>query len=121
MSSVSLEERYNDLEELCEEVDIALFKPLSWLMILNLELIPKEDVMNDNKLLFSYSLMNKETEKALEIAKRCSKADNTLAKYFLMLLEIDPDLSKTQQISYKFFAFSKRRIEFAEKHGIKAY
>ncbi|MHA1116433.1 MAG: hypothetical protein ACTSRR_10160 [Candidatus Heimdallarchaeaceae archaeon] len=121
MSSSKLSERYIDLEQICNEYDIRLFKPLSWILILNLELIPEEDIQADPKLKFSHALLEGNKEEALKIANELKGKDTTISKYFKYLLEIDPELKNTLELSKKFFDFSKRRIEFIKEHGIKAY
>ncbi len=119
--SIKLSERYIDLKQACEEINPKLYEPLSWILILNLQLIPEEDIKGNDKLSLSYNLMNSNTEKALAIVKKLAAADTKMSKYYKHLLEIDPELKQTQEVSTKFFNFSKRRIEFTKEHGIKAY
>ena len=119
--STASEERYVDLNELCDKVDSDLFDPLSWILILNLDLIPKEDVMINDNLKFSYHLMHQRMKEATDIAKSIVASKNPISKHFNMLLKLDPDLSKTLKIAESFFALSRRRIEITEKLGIKQY
>ncbi|NPD90063.1 MAG: hypothetical protein HGN29_15220 [Asgard group archaeon] len=118
MSTVS-EERYVDLSKLCDKVDSELFDPLSWILVLNLDLIPEEDIMANENLRFSYNLMQQKYKEAIDIAKAIAASKNPISKYFNMLLKMDPDLSKTSEIAKAFFALSLRRIEIIEKLGIK--
>ena len=117
MSTVR-EERYVDLKKICDQVEPELFDVLSWILLLNLDLIPKDDIDNNHNIKFSYSLMQQEHGQAEEIAKRIAASDSPLAEHYKALLEKDPKLAKTNQISETFFALAKRRIELIEKLGI---
>ena len=119
--STPLEERYTDLQKLCDNVEPKLFDALSWLLVLNLDLIPEEDIKANPNLLFSYNLMYGKTDEALEIAKKSANSNRPASKYYKEILSIDPDLSKTSEISLTFFALALRRIEVAAKLGIKQF
>ncbi|MCG3219986.1 MAG: hypothetical protein H7641_01280 [Candidatus Heimdallarchaeota archaeon] len=118
MSTVS-EERYVDLRKLCDKVDSELFDPLSWILILNLDLIPVDDIMANENMKFSYYLMHQRNKEASDIAKVIAALKNPISKHYNMLLKLDPDLSKTFEIAQAFLALSLRRIEITEKLGIK--
>ncbi len=118
MSTVS-EERYVDLSKLCDNIDPELFDPLSWILVLNLDLIPEEDIMANENLKFSYHLMYQNIKEALAIANAIIASKSPISKHFNILLKLDPDLSKTFEIAQAFFALSRRRIEITEKLGIK--
>ncbi len=119
--SVPLEERYTDLQKLCDRVEPKLFDSLSWILVLNLDLIPVEDIKANPNLLFSYNLMYGKVDEAKNIADELSKSDRPNAKYYQEMLNIDPDLSKTSDIGQTFFSLALRRIEVAAKLGIKQY
>lgn len=120
MSAVS-EERYVDLSILCDKVDPELFDPLSWIFVLNLDLIPEEDIMVNENLKFSYHLMYQRKKEASDIAKAIIASKNPISKHYDILLKLDPDLSKTFEIAKTFFALSLRRIEITKKLGIKKF
>jgi len=120
MSTVG-EERYVDLKKLCDKVEPKLYDTLSWILILNLDLIPEEDILSHPSLNFSYNLMLGKTDEALTIAKSLAESSNKVAQYYQKLLEIDPKLEKTQEISNLFFALAHRRIELAKKLGVRQY
>ena len=117
MSTVG-EDRYVDLKKICDQVDPELFDILSWILLLNLDLIPHRDIDANSNLRFSYSIMNKNYDEAMKIAIKFSEGKTSLAKYYKELLDKDPKLAKTIKISETFFALAKRRIEIAEKLGI---
>ena len=117
MSTVR-EERYVDLKKICDQVEPELFDVLSWILLLNLDLVPKDDIDFNPNIKFSYSLMQQEYDQANQIAERMATGDSPLAKHYKELLEKDPKLAKTNQISETFFALAKRRIELFEKLGI---
>ncbi|MHA1953919.1 MAG: hypothetical protein ACW96U_08235 [Candidatus Heimdallarchaeaceae archaeon] len=120
MSTVS-EERYVDLSKLCDKVDSELFEPLSWILVLNLDLIPEEDIMANENLKFSFHLMHQRIKDAADIAKGIIESKNPISKHYNLLLKLDPDLLKTSEIARSFFALSLRRIEITEKLGIKKF
>ena len=119
--STPLEERYTDLQNLCDKIEPKLFDPLSWLLVLNLDLIPEEDIKANPNLLFSYNLMYGKVDEARKIAEEIAKSKRPNAKYYQEVLGLDPDLSKTLEISITFFSLALRRIEVAAKLGIKQY
>ncbi len=118
MSTVR-EERYVDLKKICDQVNPEIFDTLSWILLLNLDLIPKEDIEVNPNLSFSYLLLQQDYEGAKKIANDFASGDTPFSKYYKKLLEIDPKLGKTIEISETFFALAKRRIELIEKLGIK--
>lgn len=117
MSTVG-EEKYVDLKQICDQVDPDLFETLSWILLLNLDLIPADDVKINPNLLFSHLLMQQKYAEALEVAIKISNAGTPLSKRYIELLEKDPKLQKTNEIAETFFALVKRRIEIMEKLGI---
>ena len=117
--SAPTEERYVDLEKLTSRIAPELFEPLSWLFLLNLDMIPEEDVKANRHLMFSYNLMYQNYDDAKSIALEFSEKKVKVSKYYKELLKLDPDLSKTIEIAQTFFALSRRRIELAEKLGIR--
>lgn len=119
--STPIEERYTDLKKLCDNVEPKLFDSLSWLLVLNLDLIPEEDIQTNPNLLFSYHLMYGKVDEAKKIADKSAKANRPNSKYYQEILKIDPDLSKTFEIANTFFALALRRIEVAAKLGIKQF
>jgi hypothetical protein len=119
--STPLEERYTDLQKLCDKVEPKLFDSLSWILVLNLDLIPEEDIKANLNLLFSYNLMYGKVDEAKSIADKISKSNRPNAKYYQEMLSIDPDLAKTIEISTIFFSLALRRIEVAAKLGIKQF
>ncbi|MCE7747838.1 MAG: hypothetical protein GPJ51_05535, partial [Candidatus Heimdallarchaeota archaeon] len=116
MSTVG-EERYVDLKKICDQVEPELFDILSWILLLNLDLVPKDDININLNTKFSYSLMHQDYDEARKIANEFSKGDSTLANNYKQLLDKDPKLAKTIEISETFFALAKRRIELIEKLG----
>ena len=86
--------------------------------MINLDLIPIEDLKAHKNLLFSYRLMNQDYKEAKYLAEELASISLPISKYYKDLLVHDPDLSKTKEISEMFFHLSKRRIEIAEKLGI---
>jgi len=120
MSTVS-EERYVNLRDLCDEVDSDLFEPLSWILILNLDLIPKRDIRANRNLSFSYNLMDEKYKEAESIAQEIISSKNPISKHYVRLLELDPNLKKTIEIARKFFALAHRRIEISKQLGIKKF
>jgi hypothetical protein len=120
MSAVT-EERYIDLQKLCDKVDPDLFEPLSWILMLNLDLVPEEEILVNQNLRFSYALMHQKLNEAMEIAKGIISSKNPISKHYNMLFKLDPDLSKTNEIAHTFFSLSLRRIEISEKLGIKKF
>jgi hypothetical protein len=89
---MSAEQRYVDLKKLCERIDSELFDPLSWILLLNLDFIPQEDIEANPNLKFSFDLMNGDFDAALKTAKYET-----------------------------FFALAKRRVELIEKSGFKQH
>ena len=116
--STAREERYVDLKKICDQVEPELFDVLSWILLLNLDLVPKEDVSIHPNINFSYSLMQQEYDEAKQLAESIANGDTPIAKHFKELFEKDPKLAKTIEISETFFALAKRRIELIEKLGI---
>ncbi len=119
--STTAEQRYVDLRKLCERIDPDLFDPLSWILLLNLDLVPQEDIEVNPNLKFSYELMNGKFETALKIAKSFAKSDRPIASHYINLFKIDPNLTKTFEVAETFFALAKRRAELIEKSGFKQY
>ena len=117
MSTVR-EERYVDLKKICDQIEPELFDILSWILLLNLDLVPEDDVKLNPNIQFSYSLMHQDYDEAKKIANEFSTGDSTLANHYKKLIDKDPKLDKTIQISETFFALAKRRIELIEKLGI---
>ncbi len=117
MSAVG-EERYVDLKKICDQVEPELFDSLSWILLLNLDLIPEDDVKINPNIKFSYSLMQQEYEEAMKLANSLASGTTTLAQQYKNLLEKDPKLAKTKEVSELFFALAKRRIELMERLGI---
>jgi len=117
MSTVR-EERYVDLKKICDQVEPELFDILSWILLLNLDLVPEEDAKLNPNIQFSYSLMQQDYDEAKRIANGFTSGDSTLSNHYKQLMEKDPKLEKTIQISETFFALAKRRIELIEKLGI---
>lgn len=120
MSTVS-DDRYVDLRKLCDKIDPDMFEPLSWVLMLNLDLVPEDEILANQNLKFSYSLMHQNLKEATEIAKSIVDSKNPISKHYRMLFNLDPDLSKTFEISKTFFSLSLRHIEIAKKLGIKQY
>ena len=118
MSTVG-EERYVDLKKICDQVAPELFDTLSWIFILNLDLIPDRDIEANSNLRFSYHLMQQNYEEAKKIANDFAKKNISISKYYKKLLELDPKLEKTIEIAEIFFALAKRRIEVIRELGIK--
>lgn len=116
--STETEERYVDLKKICEKCEPKLFDTLSWILLINLDLIPFDDLKAHKNLLFSYHLMNQDYKEAKYLAEELASTSLPISKYYKDLLVYDPDLSKTKEISEMFFHLSKRRIEIAEKLGI---
>ena len=117
--STQTDDRYTDLKKICEKCEPKLFDILSWILLINLDLIPFEDIKTHNNLLFSYRLMNQDYKEAKYLAEEFASTDIPISKYYKDLLIHDPDLSKTKEISEMFFHLAKRRIEIAEKLGIR--
>ena len=117
MSTVG-EERYVDLKKICDQIDPELFEELSWILLLNLDLVPKDAFEVNPNIRFSYLLMEQRYDQALEIANNIASKDTQLGRYYKELLAKDPKLKKTNEISETFFALAKRRIELIEKLGI---
>jgi len=120
MSTIS-EQRYVDLRKLCERIDSELFDPLSWILLLNLDLIPQEDIESNPNLKFSFDLMNGNFDTALKTAKYFAESDKPIASHYKDLFKIDPNLTKTFEVAETFFTLAKRRIEFIEETGFKQY
>lgn len=118
MSTVG-EERYVELKKLTDRIEPKLYDTLSWLLLLNLDLVPEEDIETHPNIKFSWLLMNNKTDEALEVAQSLASSNKPVAKHYKHLLEIDPKLEKTQEIANTFFALSFRRIELNKKLGIK--
>ena len=51
------EQRYVDLKKICQKVDPNMFDTLSWILLLNLDLVPQEDIDGNPNLRFSHELM----------------------------------------------------------------
>ena len=119
--STTSEQRYVDLRKLCERIDPELFDPLSWILLLNLDLIPQEDIEINPNLKFSYELMNGKFEAALKIAKIFAESDKPIASHYTTLFKVDPNLTKTFEIAETFFSLAKRRAELMEKSGFKQH
>ncbi|MHA1346039.1 MAG: hypothetical protein ACTSVO_13255 [Candidatus Heimdallarchaeaceae archaeon] len=119
--STTAEQRYVDLKKLCERVDPELFDPLSWILLLNLDLVPKEDIEANPNMKFSCDLMNGDFEDALKIAKNYAESDKPIASQYQDLFKVDPNLTKTFEVAEIFFALAKRRVELIEKYGFKQY
>jgi len=119
--SAPTEERYVDLEKLTSRVAPELFEPLSWVFLLNLDMIPEEDVKSNRHLMFSYNLMYQNYDEAKSIAAEFATKKVKVSQYYKKLLKLDPELTKTIEIAETFFALSRRRIELAEKLGIKQF
>ena len=119
--SATSDQRYVDLKKLCERVDSELFDPLSWILLLNLDLVPQEDIEVNPNLKFSYDLMLGKHEEAFEIAKSFAESDKPISSHYKDLLKLDPDLSKTKEITDTFFSLAKRRIELLDDLGFKQY
>ncbi|MHA1551704.1 MAG: hypothetical protein ACTSQC_07145 [Candidatus Heimdallarchaeaceae archaeon] len=67
--STTSEQRYVDLRKLCERIDPDLFDPLSWILLLNLDLVPQEDIVVNPILKFSHELMIGKFDAALILLK----------------------------------------------------
>ncbi|MCK4897032.1 MAG: hypothetical protein KAS47_09490 [Candidatus Heimdallarchaeota archaeon] len=119
--STTSEQRYVDLKKLCERIDPELFDPLSWILLLNLDLVPQEDIEVNPNLKFSSELMNGKFDGALEIAKIFAESDKPIASHYKDLFKIDPNLTKTFEVAETFFSLAKRRAELIEKSGFKQY
>lgn len=119
--STTAEQRYVDLKKLCERVDPELFDPLSWILLLNLDLVPQEDIEANPNMKFSCDLMNGDFKDALKIAKNYAESDKPIATHYKDLFKVDPDLTKTFEVAETFFALAKRRSELIEKSGFKLY
>ncbi|NHJ33766.1 MAG: hypothetical protein FK732_12980 [Asgard group archaeon] len=119
--SAPTEERYVDLEKLTSRLAPELFEPLSWILLLNLDMVPEEEIKANEHLMFSYNLMYQNYDEAKSIAAEFSKKEVKVSKYYKELLKLDPELTKTIEIAQTFFALSRRRIEIAEKLGIKQF
>ena len=119
--SAPTEERYVDLEKLTSKVAPELFESLSWLFLLNLDMIPEEDIKANKHLMFSYNLMHERYDEAKALAKDFATKDIIVSEHYKELLKLDPELNKTIEIAQTFFALSRRRIELAEKLGIKQF
>ena len=117
--STETEDRYIDLKKLCEKCEPKLFDILSWILLINLDLIPVEDLKAHKNLLFSYHLMNQDYKEAKYLAEELASTNLSISKYYKDLLIHDPDLSKTKEISEMFFHLAQRRIMIAEKLGIR--
>ena len=117
--STTSEQRYVDLKKICDRVSPELFETLSWILLLNLDLVPEEDIEANPNMKFSYDLMNKKYDKAMEIAKSFADKNKPISSHYKDLLRLDPKLEKTIEIADTFFALAKRRKELQEKLGIK--
>ncbi|MHA1687415.1 MAG: hypothetical protein ACTSYD_13615 [Candidatus Heimdallarchaeaceae archaeon] len=120
MSTVG-EERYVSLKKLTDRVDPELYETLAWLLLLNLDLVPEEDIETHPNIKFSWFLLQGKTDDALEIAMKLAEANIPVSKHYQHLLKLDPDLKKTQEVANTFFALAHRRIELSKKLGIKAF
>ncbi len=119
--STTSEQRYVDLKKLCERIDPELFDPLSWILLLNLELVPQEDIDVNPNLKFSCDLMNGNFNDALKIAKNFAESEKPIASHYKDLFKVDPTLTKTFEVAETFFSLAKRRAELIEKSGFKQY
>jgi hypothetical protein len=113
------EERYVDLKDICTKIEPNLFNSLSWILLLNLDLVPKGSLQKNANYLFSYNMMMGKYDDAMKIAQQTVNANRPNSKYYKEMLDIDPKLTKTKEIAKAFFILAKRRIEIAEKLGIR--
>jgi hypothetical protein len=120
MSAVR-EDRYVDLKKLCDKVAPDMFETLSWILIMNLDLIPQEDININPNLRFSHLLMYNKYDEAIALAKEIVASKNPISKHYEQMFELDPKLEKTIKVSESFFALAKRRIEVSEKLGIRQF
>ena len=119
--SAPSEERYVDLEKLTSRIAPELFEPLSWILLLNLDMVPETEIKSNNHLMFSYNLMYQNYDEAKKLAAEFANKEVKVSKYYRELLKLDPDLTKTIEIAQTFFALSLRRIELTQKLGIKQF
>ncbi len=120
MSTVR-DERYVDLKQLCDKIAPEMFDTLSWILIMNLDLIPQEDIEINPNLRFSYLLMNNKYDEATTLGKELAASNNPISKHYKQMFEQDPKLEKTIKVAENFFALAKRRIEVTEKLGIRQF
>lgn len=118
MSAVR-EERYVDLKKLCDKIAPDMFETLSWILMMNIDLVPEEDIDINPNLQFSHLLMIDKLTEAKELGKKMSDSTNPVSKHYKQLFELDPKLEKTKQIADGFFALAKRRLEIIERLGIR--
>ncbi len=118
MSAVR-EERYVDLKKLCDKIAPEIFETLSWILMMNIDLVPKDDIDINPNLQFSHLLMIDKSTEAKELGKKMADSTNPVSKYYKQLFELDPKLEKTKQIADGFFALAKRRLEIIERLGIR--
>ncbi|MBY9001148.1 MAG: hypothetical protein KGD64_09555 [Candidatus Heimdallarchaeota archaeon] len=119
--STTSDQRYVDLKKLCERIEPKLFDPLSWILLLNLDLIPKEDIGVNPNLKFSSDLMNGDFKGAYSIARSFADSDKPIASHYKELFAIDPELALTFEIAETFFSLAKKRVEIIEQSGFKLY
>ena len=120
MSAVR-EERYVDLKKLCDKLAPDMFETLSWILMMNLDLIPPEDIEVNPNLQFSYLLMNNKYSEATALGNEIASSKNPVSKHYKQMFELDPKLEKTIKVADSFFALAKRRIEVTEKLGIRQF
>ena len=118
MSAVR-EERYVDLKKLCDKIAPDMFETLSWILMMNIDLVPEEDIDINPNLQFSHLLMIDKLTEAKELGKKMSDSTNPVSKHYKQLFELDPKLEKTKQIADGFFALAKRRLEIIKRLGIR--
>ena len=94
MSAVR-EDRYVDLKKLCDKVAPDMFETLSWILIMNLDLIPTEDIETNPNLQFSYLLMNNKYGEATALGNEIASSKNPISKHYKQMFELDPKLEKT--------------------------
>lgn len=118
MSAVR-EERYVDLKKLCDKIAPEMFETLSWILLMNMDLVPKDDIDINPNLQFSHLMMIDEFAEAKELGKKVADSTNPISKHYKQMFELDPKLEKTKQIAESFFALAKRRLEIIERLGIR--
>ena len=119
--STTSDQKYVDLKKLCDKVDSKLFEPLSWILLLNLDLIPQEDIDVNPNLKFSADLMNGKFKEAYSIAKFYAQSDKPIASHYKDLFAIDPELKLTSEVAEIFFSLAKKRLEILKVTGFKLH
>lgn len=120
MSAVR-EDRYVDLKKLCDKIDPDMFETLSWILVMNLDLIPREDIDINPNLRFSWLLLDNKYSDAIALGNEIASSENPISKRYKQLFDLDPKLEKTIKVADNFFALAKRRIEVTEKLGIRQF